>query len=282
MNIGVLSELWRYPVKSFGGEKLVCGEIHNQGLVADRCWALQDLNGDIVNGKNCPKILQLSAYYSASVHEGVAYGDQIASTDVVFPNGIILNSRDDRIHRTISEFIEKDVRLLALQPPEDLEHYRLSDVACAERDALPNLSETSADIKQLLKHFSCPPGSYVDAYPIHMLTRNALRELKHESQGDADARRFRPNIIIESEYDAEAFPEFDWIGRGLQIGGALFKVDSRTLRCAMPARAIPQFGLPPAPEVNGTLHRLTDRFLGVNLLVVKSGRVSLGDPILLI
>lgn len=282
MNIGTVAELWRYPVKSFGGEKLDSGEIHSQGLVADRCWALQDANGDVVNGKHCPKILQLNACYSSGAHNGVAYGEQIASADIVFPDGRILSSRDDSIHSAISEFIERDVKLATLQPPEDLEHYRLSEEAEAQRASTPNLSETSAEIKRLLEQFSCPPGTYVDAYPLHMLTRTALSELQRESQGDADARRFRPNLIVESENDAGAFPEFDWVGRGLQIGGALLKVDSRTLRCAMPARAMPQFDLPAAPEVNSTLIKLSDRFLGVNLVVVKTGKVSVGDPVLLV
>ncbi|MDB3856109.1 MOSC N-terminal beta barrel domain-containing protein [Halieaceae bacterium] len=283
MNIGMVAELWRYPVKSFGGEQLDHGDIHNQGLVADRCWALQDkTSGDIVNGKHCPKILQLSARYSSGAHTGVVYGDQIASADIIFADSRVISSRDDNIHRAISEFIGREVVLAALQPPEDLEHYRLSEGAGAERASRPNLSENSSEIKHLLEQFSCPPGTYVDAYPLHMLTRTALSELQRESRGDADARRFRPNLIVESEGDTGAFPEFDWVGRGLQIGEALLKVDSRTLRCAMPARSLPQFDLPDAPEVNSTLIKLSDRFLGVNLLVVKPGKVCVGDPVLLV
>lgn len=283
MKIGIVTELWRYPVKSFGGEKLYSGKIHSQGVAADRCWVLQDANtGDIVNGKRCPKILELSAFYSTGAHTGLAYGDQIASADIVFPDGRVLSSRDENIHRVISEFIDRDVRLTSLQPPEDLDHYRLSEAAGAERASTPNLSENSAEIKQMLEQYSCPPGSYVDAYPLHMLTRTALTELQRESNSDADARRFRPNLIVETETDSPAFPEFDWVGRGLQIGEALLKVDSRTLRCAMPARALPQFDLPAAPEVNSTLIKLSDRFLGVNLLVVQAGKVSVGDSVVLV
>jgi len=283
MDIGVVAELWRYPVKSFGGENLQTAEIHSDGLTADRAWALQDSNtGDIVNGKRCPKILELSASYNGNAHSGLAYGDKVATAGIQFPDGRVLSSRDVNIHELISDFVNRSVALVSLQPPEDVEHYRLSEAAGAERASSPNLSETSEDILTLLEQFSCPPGTYVDAYPLHMITRTALTELQRESNGDADARRFRPNIIVETEEESSGFPEFEWVGRGLQIGDALLRVDSRTLRCSMPARSLPQFGLPSAPEVNSTLVRLSDRFLGVNLVVVKPGKVILGDRVSLV
>ncbi|HKN95001.1 MAG TPA: MOSC N-terminal beta barrel domain-containing protein [Thermoleophilaceae bacterium] len=51
MNFGTVSELWRYPVKSFGGERLDSLEIDRRGIVGDRRWALVDPEGKLASGK---------------------------------------------------------------------------------------------------------------------------------------------------------------------------------------------------------------------------------------
>ena len=49
MQVGVVSELWRYPVKSLGGESLAAARLTSQGVVGDRCWAFVDAgSGDDV------------------------------------------------------------------------------------------------------------------------------------------------------------------------------------------------------------------------------------------
>jgi uncharacterized protein YcbX len=43
--------LWRYPVKSLGGEEAATFELDGRGLVADRLWGLVDPVGKIASGK---------------------------------------------------------------------------------------------------------------------------------------------------------------------------------------------------------------------------------------
>ena len=40
--VGTVRELWRYPVKSLGGESLAAARVSKQGLVGDRVWAFVD------------------------------------------------------------------------------------------------------------------------------------------------------------------------------------------------------------------------------------------------
>jgi uncharacterized protein len=51
--VGVVEELWRYPVKSMIGEQLVATEVTESGLLGDRAFALRDISdGKIASAKN--------------------------------------------------------------------------------------------------------------------------------------------------------------------------------------------------------------------------------------
>ena len=41
--VGSVAEIWRYPVKSMGGERLAQSAIATRGLHADRMWAVRDV-----------------------------------------------------------------------------------------------------------------------------------------------------------------------------------------------------------------------------------------------
>jgi len=40
--VGIVKELWRYPVKSMVGATIDSAIIERFGLLGDRCWALRD------------------------------------------------------------------------------------------------------------------------------------------------------------------------------------------------------------------------------------------------
>jgi uncharacterized protein YcbX len=122
------------------------------------------------------------------------------------------------------------------------------------------------------------PGTLFDAAPIHFITTSSLRAI------DADARRFRPNLIIDT-HDAEGFIENDWTGREVHIGDVVLRVVEPTPRCVVPSLA--QQELPADVDV---LKRLVARnrqstsvgtlpCLGAYAIVVKTGDVSVGDAV---
>jgi len=67
--LGVVERLWRYPIKSTGGERPDRIAVDRRGLAGDRLWAVRDANGKFGSGKNTrrfrrmPGLLQLSARY---------------------------------------------------------------------------------------------------------------------------------------------------------------------------------------------------------------------------
>ena len=79
--------------------------------------------------------------------------------------------------------------------------------------------------------------SHFDDGPIHLVTTASLRALgallaQDEIQQETDARRFRPNIVVETN-DA-GFQEDSWEGREILLGDTVrLRVTKQTERCVM-------------------------------------------------
>jgi uncharacterized protein YcbX len=116
--------------------------------------------------------------------------------------------------------------------------------------------------------------SHFDSAPVHVMTTSSLRWLG-TCLGDraADARRFRPNIVLETEGDDRL--EDGWLDRTLSIGEVELRVVARTKRCVM--TTLPQEELASDPEVLKTLARENDACLGVYAEVLRPGIVRIGD-----
>jgi uncharacterized protein YcbX len=49
--IGTLTEMWRYPVKSLGGERVERADCFERGIAGDRRWAVRGADGKLGSGK---------------------------------------------------------------------------------------------------------------------------------------------------------------------------------------------------------------------------------------
>ena len=74
--LGKLIQIWRYPVKSMGGESLDSSIVSNNGLAGDRCWAVLDgETREIRNAKRWPELLNYQATLYADSNLSVSgYG----------------------------------------------------------------------------------------------------------------------------------------------------------------------------------------------------------------
>ncbi|MBZ4321327.1 MOSC domain-containing protein [Streptomyces huiliensis] len=67
--LGTVERIWRYPVKSTGGEALERVDVEARGLVGDRLYAVRDAEGRFGSGKNTrrfrrmPGLLRLRSRY---------------------------------------------------------------------------------------------------------------------------------------------------------------------------------------------------------------------------
>ena len=119
-----------------------------------------------------------------------------------------------------------------------------------------------------------------DEAPLSLITVATIRRLSEASGVPFDVRRFRPNILVETQ-DEQPFTEDRWVGRRLSIGGraesALVGVTMRDLRCAMvnldpdTARSDPRL-----LKATATLNMVFAGVYGVPLL---GGTARVGDGI---
>ena len=105
------------------------------------------------------------------------------------------------------------------------------------------LSERYADELRVLQEDGVP---HHDAAPLHLLTTSSVRWLRSIlSASRIDARRFRPNVLLESP--GAELAEDAWVGRRFALGGAVIRVDERTERCVMTTNAQSELEGPGGP-----------------------------------
>jgi MOSC domain-containing protein len=85
--VGVVKDLFRYPVKSMQGERLSAVDIGAHGVIGDRAYALREANGRIVTAKKWANILELCARYDAPPTPGA-----LAPLRITLPDGQTLHA----------------------------------------------------------------------------------------------------------------------------------------------------------------------------------------------
>lgn len=284
--IGRVGQLWRYPVKSMAGEALGTADIDESGIIGDRNWAPRDeASGEITNCKVLPSLLMCAAHYADIPRSNAG----ISHAVITLPDGRSMRTDNPFIAPAISAIAGRPVTLWPLQPASDTEHYRqrrqLTPEVMRQRMGLrpgdpdPDFSIYESEIFSELQHFVTPRGSYKDAYPIHFITSASLATIQAFTPGiNAEARRFRPNLMIETFHDT-GFPEHDWTGFDLIIGDVVLHCGPKTVRCAMPAQ--PQQGLVAEPRISAAFLRLTAYNLGAYAFVRHMGTIAVGDEVIL-
>ena len=115
-----------------------------------------------------------------------------------------------------------------------------------------------------------------DIAPLSLLSTAAIVGLAGLVDARLDVRRFRPNLLVDA---AGEFPEDDWVGRVLRIGGARMRVDQRDRRCVM-INVDPDTTQRDAAVLKAVA-RARDTCLGVYGTTVQPGPVAVGDPVVL-
>lgn len=286
MSVGTVSELWRYPVKSMGGEQIASTAIDQNGVAGDRGWVIRE-NGENRTARQVPRLLHCAARYV----EAPSAERRSPQFEVTLPDDEILDSAAANFEQRLSEVLGREIAVLPLHPAEDLDHYRrppadpsvdqmasMREVfGLEEGDPFPDLGDIPLDI---LAQFQSPPGTYFDAFPIHILTTASLNTLASVGAGDdADVRRFRPNVLIDTG-DAEGLLEVDWTGKKLRLGEVVIELRTTTVRCSIPAHAQRDFGSSRA--VGRALIEQTRQHLGSYCHVLEPGSVNIGDTVELI
>jgi MOSC domain-containing protein len=283
--IGTVMELFRYPVKSMLGERLERIEVGAQGVIGDRAWALREsANGKVVSAKKFAHMLDLRATYE-SPPRADDRDDEPAPIKIQLPDGRALHAADADAAAILSAVLGREVvieRAIASQ------HTRagidtgsiFGDVPI--ENVMPQLTAaTMPDTYSLMN------GSFFDSATMHVLATGTLAHMRSlvGEGAQLDARRFRPNIVVDTGAAAKGFVEDEWLGQTLEVGGSAngdsVKIVAMrpALRCVMTTHRQEDLGRDlRIIRAAAQFHKAT---LGVFASVGAPGTVRVGDPVYL-
>ena len=115
-----------------------------------------------------------------------------------------------------------------------------------------------------------------DTMPISLISTTSVDAVAHLSGADIDARRFRPNFVIEPANDIP-FIEDEWVGSVLKIGTLQMRVDKRDKRCVV--TNVDPDTAESDPSVLRVIAQERQSCLGVYGTTVEPGVVSVGDVV---
>jgi uncharacterized protein len=243
--LGNLVAIHRFPVKSFGGERIPTAYLGRFGMAFDRQLAILDVqSGVLANAKNEARWPRLYFHRARCMH---ADANPPASADVciVFEDGSTVLACSQNVHRRLSEVLGREVVLTS-----------------------------AADVH------SSVSATYVDVAPIHIVTRASLDMLPGpDRESRIDPTRFRANLVIDTR-TPPGFIEDAWVDRELAIGTAIVRITSRTQRCTR--ITLPQPASPVQPDLLQCIRQRNDGTLGIYAAVVKPGFIQTGDAVSLV
>ena len=291
-DVGSVAALWRFPVKSMGGEQLRDVEVTERGVLGDRAYALIDQDtGKVVSAKSVrlfPNLLDCRAAFVELPRRG---GD-LPPVQILLPNGTTIRSDAGEADRVLSAYFKRNVTLGRVAPDDfTIDQYH-PDVEGADpggnRDTVVAQKLGAALFAQLGMESPVPAGSFFDVFPLSILTTSTLSRLGEvQPQSRFDQRRFRMNVIVKTE--RPGFVENGWVGHELGLGkGARLNVALLDPRCVMTTLA--QDDLPQDTDVLRALVRNNrvqvgdlGQFpcAGVYAVVAAPGTVRIGDRVVL-
>src|SRR5437667_2483615 len=263
---GSVVSLWRYPVKSMMGEELNATEVTERGLLGDRAYALVDSSdGKAATAKNPRKWPNLFDFRATFV-EPVRAAAKVPPVHIALPDGTPVTSNQSDLNEILSKALNREVTLRAAQGK-----------AVTAEEYWPDME--GLDHRDTVTDFTLPEGTFFDVAMVHLLTTATLDRLRElYPQGRFEARRFRPNIVVETAPGERGFVENGWIGHTVAIGEQVrLQITGPCPRCVM--TTLPQGDLPKDPGILRAAAQHNRANIGVYSSVLHGGMVRRGDSV---
>ncbi len=256
--IGKVDSLWRYPVKSMGGEKLTEAFVGFAGIYGDRIFAFKSS----ARPKGFP-------YLTAREQRAMLrYRPQFRHPDKALqpPNLSEAEKLGPGVTPLYADLTELSVDVVTAAG----EHLAIDDPVLIDR-----LSEGIDAIHGLTLLRSA--RALTDCRPISLFSLQTAAQLATEVGTDVDPRRFRANIYANFP-SISGFAEDAWVGRSLRIGSqVVITITGRDPRCKMISLD------PDTGEANVQILRQVVQahagMAGIYCAVLVEGMIGKGDAI---
>jgi len=248
-----LAGIWRYPVKSLAGEALARVTLEpGAELPGDRRFALA--HGRSNFDPEAPRWLPKSQFLA-----------------------LVRNERLARLECRLDEASG----ILALRDRESSFAVRTVLADATDRTAFGAAVAAwmGAEAMGGVRLVEAPGLAFADvpAKTLTLIGHESLEDFGRASGQAMDARRFRPNLLVEGLPPLE---ELGWEGRTLAVGGVRFEVLGRVDRCA----AI-EVDPDTAQRRSGPITALQRLYghvdMGIYLKTIAGGTISVGDSVAL-
>lgn len=214
----ILSQLWIYPVKSFGGIPLAEAAVFRRGLQYDRRWMLTDEAGMFITQRENVRLTLLGTAIE---------GNHLRIFSKKHPEQYILTplAEPENEKKRVQVW---SVKLKAFPIPDPAVHSWLSEQL--EQPVILNRMPESA--KRAADGRYAPKGQYVsfaDGFPFLLIGQASLDDLNARMEMALPMNRFRPNLVFTGgePYEEDNMQDFS-------IGDIPFRGVKPCARCIIP------------------------------------------------
>ncbi|GMM59254.1 MOSC domain-containing protein [Novosphingobium pituita] len=260
-----VSGLFRYPVKSMGGQALARATITARGIEGDRRWMMVTPEGRFLTRRELPAMAQVEAV----PHEaGGIELRRVGAPSLVVPEP---SSQTSQVVTVWGERVEACVAGAQADA-------WLSD--CFDRPVrLVHMARETVRPVDPAYGQSGDMVGFADGFPLLVTTTDSLAALNRQLETPVTMARFRPSLVIEGV--GEAFAEEGW--RTLRIGGLTLRVVKPCTRCVITTQD-PLTGEGKGPEPLRTLRamgRVWQKMpvFGMNAIPDGAGEIALGEAV---
>jgi uncharacterized protein len=244
-----LAHICRHPIKSHGRESLVSVLLSGgQGLPFDRHWAVAHDAAKLVAGWNPCVNFARGAKASGLMAISARLDEATGTVTLTHP------AKPD----------------LTFQPDDADDLVRFLDWV---RDLNP---ADRAQPVQIVKGGIAMTDTDFPSVSIFGLASNS--DLSARMGQDLSPNRWRGNLWLDG---LAPWAEFDWVGRNVQIGGAVLHVQERIVRCKATS-ANPNTGQIDADTLGALQGGFGKQEFGVYARVISGGMVAIGDRVALL
>jgi len=257
----LLSELWRYPVKSMRGARHRQLAVDARGFVADRRWMLVDAQGRFLTQRQLPRMALLDAELGDGRLQLSAAGQSLdvppPAADApllevqVWNDRVLAQPVSAAVDRWLSEFLGQACRLVMLPDTQ-------------VRRVDPDYARAQDQV------------GFADGFPFLLISQASLDDLNARLDAPLPMRRFRPNLVVSG---CAPYAEDGW--KRIRIGDLQLRVVKPCSRCIIPTidPATAERAAEPLRTLMGYRKRGNQVYFGQNLLHDGPGELAEGMPV---